>query len=235
MMFLQVPALAIVLLLILRTFQLLFLKVVASTRYRHFFLKWFPVFEISLWLIYVFWALVTLFGDSSSYSFISASFIIVILAVCGWYFLRDFIAGFILRSENKLETGQEFKVDDTEGIISHTGYRSLQLTTNNGDKVKIPYSTLAGKKLILPSRSGQLTTNRLSLAFESGLLPEEIQQRLKQRLLEMPWVLSSEPPEIRLDIDQDSRYHAEIELRVVNEESLMMSYSLLLDFVKKEL
>ncbi|OJX91544.1 MAG: hypothetical protein BGP01_01545 [Paludibacter sp. 47-17] len=234
MIFIQVPALAIVLFIVLRSVQHLYLKVVVSQRYRRLFARWFPLLEIGLWVVYAFWSVVGL-SSEMQLNFITEVFVVVVLAVSGWYFLRDFFAGFMLRSENAFEPGRRLKVGDSEGVISHIGYRSLQLTTDEGVLVKLPYSMLSGRLLMQPADMGRLNRQPVVLGFSSRLPADEVKLRLFRRLLEMPWVLPSFTPEIKLRLQSDGVYRAEIQLRVVDEESLMKTQSELLEFAVKEL
>lgn len=235
MIFIQVLALAIVLLIVLRTLQRLFLKVVASQGYRQAFLHWFPIVEITLWVGFAFWAVVSLFGDTSFYVYLTAGMTIVLVLVVGWYLVRDFIVGFILRSENLMEPGLRFKLGETEGVISRVGYRSLELTTDDGEIVKLPYTLIASERLVRPVERGRLSSKPIVLDFRSKLQPDEVRQRLLMRLLEMPWVLSSVTPQIRMSVTSEGNYSAEITLRVVNEELRMKTIAELIDFTTRNL
>lgn len=233
MIFIQVPALAIVLFIVSRGFQLLFSRV-ASPRYRKLFSRWFPLLEIGMWVVFLFWAVNELSYEVKM-NFMSMVLIVVVMAVLGWYFLRDFMAGFILRSENAFETGCRLKVGEREGIISHIGYRSIQLTTDEGELIKLPYSLMSGQLLMQPADVGRLQRQPVVLEFSSSLPADEVKQRLYRRTLEMPWVLPSFTPEIKLRLNTDGMYRAEIQLRVINEESLMKAQSVLSEFVRNGL
>lgn len=230
MIFIQVVAVALVLFLVLRTLQRLFLKVVVSPGTREIFLRWFPLVEIALWIGFAFWAAVSLFGESSFYLYITASMAIVLVILIGWYFLRDFMAGFILRSENRFEPGIRIKSVDSEGIISRVGYRSLELTTDEGEVIKLPYRLMAGERLIRPAEPGRFSVQPIHLEFSSRLQPDEVRQQINKRILEMPWVLSAHAPVIKLSVSADGNYRAEISVRVINEESRMKTVTDLMRF-----
>lgn len=235
MIYIQVVALAIVLIVVFPALQRLLLKVVASPAYRRVLLRWFPLAEIVAWIGYAFWAVASLFGGTSYSIYFTAGISIVVVLVIGWYLARDVLVGFILRSENFMEPGLRFQSGETEGVISRVGYRSLELTTDEGETVKLPYSLIASKRLVRQVERGRLTSKPIVLDFRSKLPPDEVRQRLLMRLLEMPWVLSSFTPEIRLSVKSDGDYSAEITLRVVNEELRMKTIAELIDFTNRNL
>ena len=235
MMFLHIPALAIVLLVVLRTIHRLYLKVVVSPRYRQLFLRWYPVVEIVLWVGFVYWSLAQFFGDRSYYPYLTVSLTVLLVALMGWYFLRDFFAGFILRSENSLETGRQIKVGTTEGVILKTGYRSLLIITRSGEQIRIPYSVIARGAVVQPAAGTKLHNPVISLDVSSRQPPDRLQHMLMNRLLQMPWVLPAVQPELTLSLIEAGRYRVDISLRVLNEEARLKTQTQLMEFVEKEL
>jgi len=233
MSYLYTAALAVGLLVVLRAINHLFLKVVIKTNYRQLFLRWFPILEIVVWTGLGFGSLSQLFGDKSYYPFVAGSLAILLITLVGWYFLRDFIAGFILRSENTLEPGKPFRVGETEGVIVKTGYRSLELVTSSGEQVKIPYSILAVTQLHLPAEIPKLALRTIRIEVTTHHQPETVTQMVLQRVMEMPWVLTSSQPLVTIAFLEEGMYQIDIQLRVQNEESLLKTHSLLLEWVRK--
>jgi small-conductance mechanosensitive channel len=225
MMFMQIGALALVLFLVLRAIQVLYLKVVVSTRSRRLFLRWFPVIELLMWIAFGYWALMGLFGESDYYSLLTGALALVIVLLLGWYLMRDFIAGFILRSENSLAPGELLIVGDSEGIISKTGYRSLQLTINTGEKVRIPYSVLITKQLVQPAEKSILNKRVIFLEVETSHASAYVRELLTKRLLEMPWVLTSTAPSIAIAMLRPGMFKIEIHVKVLNEEALLKTHA----------
>ena len=235
MIFLKVTALAIVLIIVLRSIQNFYLKMVTSSVYRRIFLRWFPVLELVMWVGFVYWAVLTLTDSSGFPVYLIAGLTLVMLALTGWYLLRDVFAGFILRSENHLENGIRYRTEDTEGVISHIGYRSLELITDDGEVIKLPYTMIVGRRLVRPPERGQNSIQLIELEFRSNLQPDEVRQRLLNRVLEMPWVLSSYPPGIKMSIPAIGHYHVEITLRVISEDTGLKTKAQLYEFADQQL
>ncbi len=233
-MFIQTGALALVLFLVLRSIQVLYLKVVVSARSRRLFLRWFPVVELLMWVAFCYWALMALFGESDNYSLLTGTLALVLLLLLGWYFMRDFIAGFILRSENSLAPGERLMIDEDEGVISKTGYRSLQLTTNSGEKIRIPYSVLVTKQLVQPAEKSILSKRVIFLEVATTHASAYVRDLLLKRLLEMPWVLTSTPPSLKISMAKPGVFNVEIKVKVLNEEALLKTHTELIKSVEKE-
>ncbi|MDX9748331.1 MAG: mechanosensitive ion channel [Paludibacter sp.] len=230
-----IPVLAIVLFLFLRAVQGLYLKVVASPRYRMMFARWFPILEFGVWMVFIYWSIGTLPAESGLSAFLTTALSVVLIAAIGWYFIRDAIAGFILRSENALEKGMTLNTGSYVGVVTELGYRSLKIKNAGGEIVRVPYSSLTAKQLLISVARDIPVRKSIDIEFSSLLQVDEIQQRLAKRMLEMPWVITSVPPVVNLDVKEQGIYSAHIELLVINQESLMKTHSSLLEFVKEEL
>lgn len=71
-----------------------------------------------------------LFIGMAAYPILTGSLIILLVGLFGWYFLRDFVSGIILKAENAFETGQQIQTAQVSGTIKKLGYRSLEVVTN---------------------------------------------------------------------------------------------------------
>lgn len=203
---LEVFAVAVALFLILRFVSTYFPVLTGKRKIRTVFLKIFPVVQMLTWMAFAFWAFEQLFLGMLAYPILTGSLIILMVGLFGWYFLRDFISGIILKSENAFETGQQIQTDEVSGTIRKLGYRSVEIATSEGEHVKIPYSLLTSQKIIKPAETGNWAEQLIHLKIASAFSPEKIQDMLKNRILEMPWIVSGESIKLKLTRNETGLY-----------------------------
>lgn len=192
-----------------------------------------PLVELIVWTLFFLWALPLLLGSYNHYNIVASLFIIMGIALFGWYFLRDFIAGVVLRIENGFVVGELIESSTESGKIKSIGYRSLEIVERDGEVVKIPYSKLANVPLIKLQDNSKWLSTRVELQFESSLDPFVIKRLLKERLLQMPWVLSQKGIEIELLSHKES-HKASILFYTITKDLVAKSQESLEQFVTSQ-
>jgi small-conductance mechanosensitive channel len=167
-----------------------------------------------LWFVFAFWALEQLFIGMIAYPILTGSLIILMVGLFGWYFLRDFVSGIILNAENAFETGQQIRTAEVSGTIKKLGYRSIGIVSREGELVTIPYSLLASQKIEKPADTGNSGEQLIRLNISSNYPPEKIQNMLKIRILEMPWIMSDTNLKLKITRDDAGYYIAEIHVHL---------------------
>ncbi|MDO8927494.1 MAG: mechanosensitive ion channel [Bacteroidota bacterium] len=233
MIYIEVFAVAIALYLILRFVSTYFRVLTGKRKIRKIFLKVFPVVQMFLWFAFAFWAFDQLFIGMAAYPFLTGSLIILLVGLFGWYFLRDFVSGIILKAENAFETGQQIRTAEVSGTIKKLGYRSIGIVTSEGELVKIPYSLLASQKIVKPADTGNWVEQLIRLKISSAYPPEKIQNMLKIRLLEMPWIVSDDSLQLKITRDEAGNYMAEIHVHLLNPEMAIKTEENLRVFVRE--
>jgi len=171
-----------------------------NKKVKPFILRLFPVLEFFVWVGFIIWSSSLLFGSFAAYSFIMAFVVVIILIILAWYLLRDLVSGFILRSENGFEPGQVIKTSFVQGTIKKVSYRSIEIITSNGEYVKIPYTMLITTAVIKPQDNSKWVENIINLEVSTALDAAKVMNLLKNRLLEMPWIVSEESIKIEFKV-----------------------------------
>jgi len=233
MIYIEVFAVAAALFLALRLVSYYYPVLTGNRKIRMIFLKVFPVVQMISWVAYAFWAIDQLFIGMAVYPILSGSLIILMAGLLGWYFLRDFISGIILKAENSFEAGQQIQIAQVSGTLKKLGYRSLEIATSEGERVKIPYSLLAGQKIVKPAETSNWTEQLISLKITPVYPPETIQNLLTTRILEMPWIVSDNSIKLRITRDESGNYLAEIRLHLLRPEMALKTEENLHAFVNE--
>lgn len=233
MIYIEVFAFAIGLYIILRFVSTYFQVLTGKGKTRKIFHKVFPVVQMLLWFAFAFWAFEQLFIGMVAYPFLTGSLIILMVCLFGWYFLRDFVSGIILKAENAFETGQKISTAEASGTIKELGYRTMGIITCEGEQVKIPYSLLASQKIIKPAETGNWAEQIIRLKISSVYPPDKILSMLKTRLLEMPWIVSDESLKLKISRDEAGSYLVEIHVHMHSPEMAIKTEENLSDFVSE--
>jgi small-conductance mechanosensitive channel len=112
---------------------------------------------------------------------------------------QNFISGIILLIEQPVRHGDFVRVGDTLGTVEDIGLRATHIITRDEVTIIVPNSALITEKVINHSRP---TTN-LRIRVPIGIAYESDTDQVKAVLLrvakEMPGVLGTPPPEVRLE------------------------------------
>lgn len=233
MIYIEILAVAVVLILILRIASYYFRVINEKLKLRKIFLKVYPLVELIIWVFYVKWAFDQLFNKMGASPVLSGSLIILLSVFFGWYFLRDYISGILLKAQNSLETGQQIQSSEVSGTIKNLGYLSMEIINSEGVSVKIPYSLLAGKKIMKPAGTGNWTEHIIKLKISSSYPFESIHNMLKKRILEMPWIVADKSPKLKITRDETENYLVEIHLHLYSSEMALKTEENLNLFVRE--
>ncbi|MFO7658924.1 MAG: mechanosensitive ion channel [Bacteroidales bacterium] len=233
MIYMKVFAVAIALYLILRFISTYFRVLTEKRKIRKIFLKIFPVAQMLLWVVFAFWAFEQLFIGRVAYPVLTGSLIILMVGLFGWYFLRDFISGIILKAENAFEAGQQIRTAEVSGTIKKLDYRSMGIVTSEGEIVKIPYTLLTSQKIVKPADTGNWVEQLIRLKISSGYPPEKIQNMLEIRIHEMPWVVSDDSLKLKITREEADNYIAEIYVHLHSSEMAIKTEENLHVFVRE--
>lgn len=233
MIYIKVFAVAIALYIILRFISTYFRVLTEKRKIRKIFLKVFPVAQMLLWVVFAFWAFEQLFIGRVAYPVLTGSLIILMAGLFGWYFLRDFISGIILKAENAFEAGQQIRTAEVSGTIKKLDYRSMGIVTSEGELVKIPYTLLTSQKIVKPADTGNWVEQLIRLKISSGYPPEKIQNMLEIRIHEMPWVVSDDSLKLKITREEADNYIAEIHVHLHSSEMAIKTEENLHVFVRE--
>ncbi|HEX6134349.1 MAG TPA: mechanosensitive ion channel domain-containing protein [Longimicrobiales bacterium] len=107
--------------------------------------RWLPVAQlVSALLIAV---VITVLTAGPAPAAILAGVSAGIILVSAWFFVRDIIAGIVLRAEHGFATDQMVHLGDHSGRITAIGARSLEVETADGRRVRLPWGRLGSLPL----------------------------------------------------------------------------------------
>lgn len=231
MIYLEVIIVALLLFLLMRALSYVNRIYISSSRLKVLFMRLLPVMEMLLWVVWVFWSASQLFINTFLYQLFTGGALVVLLLVFGWYFLRDYVAGIVLKAETSLEPGQELQSGNVKGVISKVGLRSLELLTAGGETVKLPYSVMSTQQFSRNQGVRKWSEQQVLLVVPALNSPEKIRLELKKRLLEMSWLPVPEKVNISIEAGEGPTYRVVVQYFVLNDEMALKTEKVLRDFV----
>ncbi len=181
-----------------------------------------PMAELIVWLGFAFWAASIVFTDFALQRLIIGVMATVLIIALGWYVLRDVLNGVLFKTENALRKGQTIKSGFASGKITGIGYRTLQLETDKGEKLRVPYSRLHDAVIWQPPPIGQSHTHVLRFNINEGQQPQVVTKKVYRELVNMPWVISESEPGVALVQSDEGLVSLEVKFTVLNEEHAIL-------------
>ena len=112
--------------------------------------------------------------------------------------LSGLASGFLLLSDKPFAPGDWIEVNDIEGQVVDTNYRSSRIKDRNGDLIVIPNSTLAGATLVNYNQPGGLHRVVVSLQVAYSNPPSNAIDMLLAAARATEGVLEDPPPQVRV-------------------------------------
>lgn len=162
-----------------------------------FILKILPFVELLAWTVFVLWVLKAFFSEWEGYSLFTTAIITIVLLAIAWYFIRDFIAGIIMKAENAFTVNQHIKTPEITGTIKKIGYRSLEVECESGQFSKVPYSRLSGQIFSIQAPAETMLAHELVLQLPASQNIEDVKEQIVKELLLLPWVSVNHDPVIK--------------------------------------
>ncbi len=187
------------------------LMVRLKNRQRSLFYRLLPLAEVVIGLLLLVWLLWAFLPEGPVYLWIAVGLMAALLVAGGWFGVRDFISGVILRTENSYRAGQWIKVKAAEGFIQKVGYRGLTLETEQGVQVRLPYGTLVSQPLVMADRLEETTAHTFHLTLPSNERPVgDLIAALREQVLTSFWASVRREPYIQFKKEDNGVLHFDV-------------------------
>jgi small-conductance mechanosensitive channel len=197
---------ALVLFILLRVIGRLINTIIPQKKIRRILLRIFPLLEFILWVTFGLWALNGTLNEYPFNNLIITALVAILIAIVSWYFLRDFISGVIIKAEIPFEKNQYIKLPHAEGILKKIGYRSLELETYSGERVKVPFSRFTSDAISVQNPNDGLKGHETLLTITARIPIEELKRKIAHEILLLPWSSINMDPSVTV-IEQNADYN----------------------------
>ena len=185
-------------------------------------IKLYPVFEIIIWTIFVFWATGLLFREQVYYPYIVVALVLIVLGLITWFFFRDVFAGAIFKFQNDLNKGDYIKIGNISGQIKSVRLTHLEIISDNGQTIKIPNTKLSQDLISGMSTPEGMEEFKFRFAFDKQFSKMEIEEKIKFEVSNSPWCNYRNPPVIKLQGEDERYYMYDVVIYTINDKHLSL-------------
>ena len=146
------------------------------------------ILELLLWTIIIFWSANIFLSSRSYYPILVITLAVLFTLMITWFYLKDIVAGYIFRVRNNPVRGQILTCEGVQGSVRMLGLSQLTVETEEGQWLRIPYSSIVTCSLSLQSpRQNIPGETTLELSVHGWDNPDKMERMLKKVLAQSPW------------------------------------------------
>lgn len=189
-----------------------------SKEFKHYSGYLLPVLEFLVWLGFLIWCMRIVYEKDAYMTLIVFGIVIVLLIVPGWFLVRDFLFGMLLKIQRKIEIDNKVEIGEIKGIVVKTDYFTFDVKTTDGSIDTIPYNKIRSKVISKESANAHLEKRLISFQIPSVQNVNRLIPELKSTIVNAPWVISSQVPVINKVSGEAGKYVVEVFVYVLKME-----------------
>jgi hypothetical protein len=191
-------AIALVLFLTLKTIARLVPYVIKQPELKKSFDKYFSLFELFVWLLYTILVIQQLSDSNQLYSF--GLFLLLMLAGFWmlWYYIKNYIGGGIFKLNGTFEINDTVQINEFQGKIIGMGNHRLELESENGEIIYIPYSQLSDAIIVKLHPGEMILSHSFTIATTNNKSSSAKIEEINFAILSLPYASLKKAPQIKL-------------------------------------
>jgi len=182
----------------LRILKITLLRIAKRAKHISQINRSYSVFELFVWILYIIWILPHFFNINTSLGIILSLVLIIAILLISWYAGKDFISGFIIKSNTGFKLNARIRTENIDGVIIEFYSRNLKLLNNDGEKLLIPYSNLIGKNILIKNNDKARTSKHITLKLRTEDNYEDLINQLRFKIMMHPKALVNITPNINI-------------------------------------
>ncbi len=134
----------------------------------------------------------------------------LLLALVGWFVVRDFMAGVLLRLEETVAQDERIQVQQMKGRITKMGHFSLVFETDEGQIVRVPYRKVHAEIQVKDHPARKIKKHQFRVAVPKDTSLEVAEKRIRLLLYTAPWSSILKTPQVQLFSETETHYDLRI-------------------------
>lgn len=143
--------------------------------------------EVIVWLVFALFTVTQFLTES----ILVTGALLIVVALIGFNFWRDFFPGLWIRLSNKYKVNSPVRFQEYSGVVNKVGITSLYLKTEEEELIFIPYHKLSSAIFIQRQAKGKLMSSKLILQI-ANKDPELVIKNVDKWIQECPWAIPQE-------------------------------------------
>ncbi len=201
--FLYVVIATFILWLILRIVKQLVPVILKRPGQKSGFLRYYPVVEIVIGLLFLTYAIDYLSSSNPMIAFGLFLIVLVILLWISWYYSKSYFLGIMFKLNGKFKINDSVRFKNYQGkIVEMTGRRMI-IEDDKGELIFIPYEELARDVIIKNHPAENILSYNFLLRTPLTKTADERVKDIRATILSLPWVSIKKHPNISLVEETD--------------------------------
>ena len=150
------------------------------------------------WLIFGFWSIELIALKDPWYTRIFAMVLIITIIGISWTIVRDLITGLLTKMDGSFAVNGWIRIREIEGKIKAFGFRSLEIETEKGETVNIPYHLLNQEMVVRSQPTESVMSCTFQLEVPNTKQISEYQKIIRNEVLNSHWVSLKKEPKVKL-------------------------------------
>ncbi len=191
-------AIALVLFLLLKTIAKILPFIIKQHERKRSYDRYFSLFEIFVWLLYTIFVIQQLSDSNQLYSL----GLFLLLMVAGfwmlWYYIKNYISGGIFKLNANFEINDTVQINDFQGKIIGMGNHRMELETENGEIIYIPYSQLSDAVIVKLHPGEMILNHSFTISTQNDKPSAAKMEEINFAILSLPYASLKKAPQIKL-------------------------------------
>ena len=150
------------------------------------------------WIVFIFWSISVIFKGQLLYARIFSGMLILITIGISWSIIRDIISGFLIRMEGTYHHNSHVRIHDVEGTVRKLGFRSMEIETDRGETIRIPYKIVDDELTVKSYPVETIKSHTFNISVPKSKEFNEYKEDIKFALLNSHWSSLRKDPRIKL-------------------------------------
>ena len=198
------------------------------TSYRTWLRRFIPPTEGIVWFIFILIALNRLTAASIWSSLAIVLICLIALIWISWFALKDIIAGIIIKVEGAIAINDRIQLKEVTGQIKRMGYRIMEMETDTGETVNVPYSKVSGDLQVKSNPGEKMKSHRFELFSKENehIAATELIKVIRKVAYNAPWSSLKKAPQVKLIKEKEGHKYFEVIIYALKVEyfSLIKNY-----------
>jgi len=170
------------------------------------FERYIPIIEFIVWLLFSIWAFKSLLDKNQYFAIVMFVVMLTIAIFSVKIFLKDYIAGIIVKADASIILGDTVSTSNFKGVIKKFNYRTLELELSDKSIVKIPYTDILNNSLIKEKKSNSNSAYKFEISTSKKQDVETLINSIRQSVILLPWSSTVQSPKIKLINETNNTY-----------------------------
>jgi len=149
------------------------------------------------WILFIFWSVSVLFKGQLLYARIFSGLLILLTIGISWSIIRDVISGFLIRMEGTYHLNSHVRIHDVEGTVRKLGFRSMEIETDRGETIRIPYKIVDDELTVMSYPIETIKSHTFTISVPKSKEFNVYQEEIKFALLNSHWSSLRKDPRVK--------------------------------------